>query len=454
MGVFGVNTVTANIRKEKRLSDECKESDITKFKDRVIRIKTEKQNVNIGINTKAFKKRRKIVCLVYDLECIIGDSIDRKTKTLDLTQLREKYLEPLISESIYVIGVIGSTEPQRWEDCKSDRELLKFEKNILKAFGNQSENEKIREIRDYFRKRDKSFDVQALSNNEKTKEKENIFGVKLLREIAYEHWLNHSTSKRLTEKMKKDTVRLFRNLGFPIVQAPGEADQWCALLYHLGIADFVVSKDTDMVAMGCDVIFDIYNVEKRINKEVVSTKTMIDVLYYKDLIEKYRKNGYTQDQINEAMCLSSADFNPVIYDKEYCFPKALSLIKREGSISKAMKFLCVQYERSFSEKTSMAIKNCYQLPFDQIPDLIKMLQENISTAVNPNICLILLQLTQHQRNFEWLQKFGKRLKNMLCVVQKDDLPSFSEYLYQIWLYIQHISFGYTDRNLMNKKTVA
>lgn len=62
-------------------------------------------------------------------------------------------------------------------------------------------------------------------------------------------------------RRKRPTYRFCRRLieaaGYPIVAVPGyEADESCANLFHTGAVDYVISGDTDLLLMGCDLILD------------------------------------------------------------------------------------------------------------------------------------------------------------------------------------------------------
>lgn len=86
-------------------------------------------------------------------------------------------------------------------------------------------------------------------------------------------WVNSNSPKAIADKYKvfqksrkytasKFSHRVIRRFlcstGFPYASVPGyEADEVCANLFHTKTVRYVLSLDTDLLAMGCDVMFDV-----------------------------------------------------------------------------------------------------------------------------------------------------------------------------------------------------
>nr|WGL40857.1 tegument host shutoff protein UL41 [Psittacid alphaherpesvirus 6] len=68
-------------------------------------------------------------------------------------------------------------------------------------------------------------------------------------------WSSKPETPRVSYKL---CVSVIRHLGYAYVEAAtAEADDVCANLYHTKTVSYVVSSDTDLLLMGCDIIVDI-----------------------------------------------------------------------------------------------------------------------------------------------------------------------------------------------------
>lgn len=344
MGVFSLTWAVELLKKKMKLGTRLNFPALSPKREVVIN----GMDQRIKLDQNGFRSR-KINCIVLD-ETVIGDCISGRI--LDSNKLRDKYILPFQRKGIYLIAVMGSDEPRVWSDCANEREFLKLKKNVLKAYNNQPDHIKKEEIKMLMEQKNDCF---------KNITKENI-----LEECAYYHWLEHSTEKRITKAMKRMTENLFKRHGVPVMIAPGEADQWCAIIQKIGLADLVLSSDSDMIAMGCDTIVG-----------VDEEKDEIDIIFHHDFLEHFISQGYTKDQIQQALCLSSADFNFIIYDKELPFPKALSLIKSCGNIFNAMQYLCRRYDRVYDQAIVGSISRCYELSYDGLDSIFSLLSWQI-----------------------------------------------------------------------------
>lgn len=54
--------------------------------------------------------------------------------------------------------------------------------------------------------------------------------------------------------MVKDAKKLISAMGFPVIDAPGEAEAFCAYLVKQGKAFATVSEDMDSLTFGSDIM--------------------------------------------------------------------------------------------------------------------------------------------------------------------------------------------------------
>ncbi|KAL2759516.1 hypothetical protein ACRALDRAFT_1079391 [Sodiomyces alcalophilus JCM 7366] len=78
----------------------------------------------------------------------------------------------------------------------------------------------------------------------------------------------------VSNAMAKRLIRLF---GFPIHQAPGEAEAECALLQREGIVDAVLSEDVDTIMFGCTRTLRNWSAEGQRGAKTPTHVTMYDV---------------------------------------------------------------------------------------------------------------------------------------------------------------------------------
>lgn len=351
MGIFSLHSAIEHLKKRVKLDariDFTSKYDWNRKDSNYHDLVIDRNGQTITLDRSGFRPRR-INCVVLD-ETMIGDCI--VGGRFDTQKLINKYINPFKRKNIALIAVLGSEEPRTWNDCFTEREYLKLKKNILKAYNNQPDDIKKFEI--MMLMEEKRYCFQDIT-------KENI-----MEECAYYHWLGHNTNKRITKGLKKVAENILKSNGIPVVVSRGEADQWCATIQRYGPADFVLSNDSDMIGMGCDVIVDI----DEVNDE-------IQVIYHSDVMDYYQKRGYTRIQIDQAMALSSADFNFVIYDKELSFPTALKLIKTYGDIFRAMEYLCRKHGRVYDPPIIKAIEQCYDLSNEDIDQILSLLDRQL-----------------------------------------------------------------------------
>lgn len=59
---------------------------------------------------------------------------------------------------------------------------------------------------------------------------------------------------KVSKNMVEDAKRLIKSMGFPIIQAPGEAEAFCAYLTKCGKAYATVSEDMDSLTFGSPIL--------------------------------------------------------------------------------------------------------------------------------------------------------------------------------------------------------
>ena len=57
------------------------------------------------------------------------------------------------------------------------------------------------------------------------------------------------------ERLSKRVEALFKSLGLPVVQAPGEAEAMCAALQRQGLVHACATKDSDVLVMGATRVY-------------------------------------------------------------------------------------------------------------------------------------------------------------------------------------------------------
>ncbi len=59
---------------------------------------------------------------------------------------------------------------------------------------------------------------------------------------------------KVTKTMVEDAKRLVKAMGMPVIQAPGEAEAFCAYLVKQGKAFATVSEDMDALTFGSPIL--------------------------------------------------------------------------------------------------------------------------------------------------------------------------------------------------------
>uniref|UniRef100_UPI0037E81B97 probable flap endonuclease 1 homolog n=1 Tax=Semicossyphus pulcher TaxID=241346 RepID=UPI0037E81B97 len=104
-------------------------------------------------------------------------------------------------------------------------------------------------------------------------------------EAAGWSWHNHTGT---ASSMTRDCLQLLKLLGVPVVQAPGDAEAWCAWLVRQGTVDAVASEDMDTLPFGASILIrqlnskkdsevTEYSLSKLLEKLQISHKEFVDL---------------------------------------------------------------------------------------------------------------------------------------------------------------------------------
>jgi 5'-3' exonuclease len=105
-------------------------------------------------------------------------------------------------------------------------------------------------------------------------------------------------------------MQLFKACGFPVLQATEEGEKLCAMLCIEGYIDCVYSRDTDLTAMGCPLVFGeeagwIYN------KETKRSEMSVKCVNFKPILSALQMEYPT---FLDLCIMSGCDFNSNIYN--------------------------------------------------------------------------------------------------------------------------------------------
>ena len=390
--------------------------------------------INDQIIPTSNNQNRKIMAVAIDMESLVGKyykfhtTADTK-QPLFIKRILEiiigKYLQPLIQNNIYFISLIGSNDTDDLTGVSGDQDTFKLFKNILKAYYNQSAKMKLKQLMeycdfftDYHRKSEYVKYTDEQINMEISRKMEISKKIKLnlvsditelnltfddIKDTAIYHWEHRDTFKKdMYRKIINYIGDYIRYLGFPVIKKNGDVDKWCALLYHSGIVDFVISRDSDMLAMKTNIITDI---------NVCNDTFSIKYIQYSDFRNKYI--DYTDDEIHDGLALSSADYNFLLFNQKIPFYDAVEKIKSVGYDAAFDYYFNKDCFNSFnpvnpnksSETYSLAklgIRSCYDLCLFEIQHIVNDL---LTAFQSPQKCnyksdLISLHAIKQNNNIE------------------------------------------------------
>jgi len=349
MGVFKLSSLKKKISENVSLGSNTKEVNLAELATQLLFVKNGRI-AKIPINVSQFRLMRKTASVCLDLDWVVAECRTRN-RGVNMQMLLNRFIRPFIRNKIFVIAVCGGEEPKRFEDVKTLKQYHKLVKNVKKAFWNLDQKERERKLDEFEKSRTYAFPMEECD----TDFDEKLSVRKILNSVEYYHWKNHSERRRIDASMVRRAADWLSSVGVPVVFAPEEADEWCAMLYHAGLADYIVSGDTDMLAMKCDIIDDIIPGQN-------GTTDRVRICRYSDILEFF-DGIYTEDQIQDGMALASADFNSFLYDQSLGFLKAVRIVKNVG-FHRYLEMRCKQLGRddSWTMEMAEAVRTCYQLP--------------------------------------------------------------------------------------------
>lgn len=164
----------------------------------------------------------------------------------------------------------------------------------------------------------------------------------------------------ITPEMALEVIKECRKKGVDCIVAPYEADAQLAYLMKAGIAQAIISEDSDLLVYGCQkVIFkmDAYGHGVAVDLADLSKLT------------KLKLHEFTQEKFRHMCILSGCDYLPSI--KGIGLQTAIKLLRKSSSVHKLIRSLRIEakmyvpddYEKSFKQADETFL---YQLVFDPV----------------------------------------------------------------------------------------
>jgi flap endonuclease-1 len=136
-------------------------------------------------------------------------------------------------------------------------------------------------------------------------------------------------TSRLDLPMVQETMALFRALGVPVLQAPGEGEAQGAWMARQGLVHAVCSQDYDAVLFGAPRLVRNLSVVGR--RKLPGKQVWVDAQPEEiGLEESLAASGLTRERLVDVALLVGTDFHPGI--RGIGSKKALALVKKEGSL--------------------------------------------------------------------------------------------------------------------------
>lgn len=134
----------------------------------------------------------------------------------------------------------------------------------------------------------------------------------------------------ITRQHNEDVVTLFELLGIPFIIANGEAEWLCSKLNKIGLVDYCISEDMDVLPNGASKFI-----------RGLSINSNNAIIY--DLDKVLQGFDMTMDQFIDTCILCGCDYCPKIYGIGSL--TAYKLIKEHGSIEKIIENVCNKTEK-------------------------------------------------------------------------------------------------------------
>ncbi|XP_068681697.1 exonuclease 1-like [Montipora foliosa] len=164
----------------------------------------------------------------------------------------------------------------------------------------------------------------------------------------------------ITPDMALDVIKACRKKGVDCIVAPYEADAQLAYLMKAGLAQAIISEDSDLLVYGCQkVIFKMDACGHGVAVDLADLSKLTDL----------KLHEFTQEKFRHMCILSGCDYLPSI--KGIGLHKAIKLLRKSSTIDKVIKSLRLDakmhvpadYEKNFKQADETYL---YQLVFDPV----------------------------------------------------------------------------------------
>ncbi|XP_029187428.2 exonuclease 1-like isoform X2 [Acropora millepora] len=173
----------------------------------------------------------------------------------------------------------------------------------------------------------------------------------------------------ITPEMALEVIKECRKKGVECIVAPYEADAQLAYLMKAGIAQAIISEDSDLLVYGCKkVIFKMDSCGHGMAVDLADLSKLTDL----------KLHEFTQEKFRHMCILSGCDYLPSV--KGIGLHKAIKLLRKSSTIDKVIKSLRLDaklqvpadYEKSFKQADETFL---YQLVFDPLLENLVPLNE-------------------------------------------------------------------------------
>jgi len=235
----------------------------------------------VSLSTYANKRIAVDISLfLYKYKIVFGEDGWLSAMVNLATSLRKWKIHP-------VIVYDGVAPKEKIEEQKQRREALKSRENNVDIVRSMVETYKQdgiipEELQAFYDKHKKSVENQSLKKL-LGKSVEVSFDIKVVEDKL------ESLDAQNVRPTQEDTIlsmEMFKILGIPCIQAPNEAEAYCSYMCVLGLADGVLSEDTDVLVYGTNKLLTKINTQAstvvEIDLNVVLDGMELDLSQFKD----------------------------------------------------------------------------------------------------------------------------------------------------------------------------
>lgn len=356
---------------------------------------------------KSLRNKEDVFSVGIDAEHAIGTGHDKKLSDDDLVKyIKDNYINPYLRNGISVFMVFSGKQIKYQNEILNRRtnDKLKWKKSVLKSYSNQDheslQNDVLefiwKKLVDFFKKfppqNDKllcdlywSIFVEGkpdlIMNSEnyvdcmrkigkyvwdnsdpifKLFEKIivqretvtlNDIPYNIVWDLSYNHWCGNMSQKRLVEHIKyvKDQLKGI----VPIVDSTYDGDDQLVIMVKLGIIHAIVSGDSDFFAFNSNIVI----------VDINPNKNLVEYIKLSDMYALFEKKGYNRTMVRNAMLISTADYNPVLYKYRISFGNSLkACVKRNGNkrgYYELFEYFCTKHKISYNEKKAKEVSHAY-----------------------------------------------------------------------------------------------